>query len=128
MKKLLLGIVLLQLAITGCSSAQEKRSETKVGKTTEQVEEDGSINFEKAVFVDVRTPGEFKAGSFKDAINIPVNELGSRLNELDKSDQVVVFCKSGARASSAEQILKSNGFSNVVNGINTSHLQSLKNQ
>ena len=128
MKRILLGIVLLQLAMTGCSSAQEETSEAKGGTTTEQVNKDASIDFEKAVFVDVRTPGEFQAGSFKGAINIPVSELDSRLSELDKSKQIVVFCKSGARASKAEQILESKGFNDVMNGINTSNLQSLENQ
>jgi rhodanese-related sulfurtransferase len=127
---LVLLVSLQFVVITSCSSAQNEAKHTS-SATKEQnngsneAQAQSGIDFANAVFVDVRTPGEFQGGTFKNATNIPVNELSSRLNELDKADQIVVFCRSGARASSAKNILESNGFTNVVNGINTANLQSL---
>lgn len=127
MIRLLIIAFAAQFFVSSCSSAQQEAKTTSESNTTTQ-QNKSSIDFENAVFVDVRTPGEFERGSFENAINIPLNELSSRVNELDKEDQIVVFCKSGARASNALQILKNKGFSNVINGVNTSNLRSLKNQ
>ncbi|MFN5628502.1 MAG: rhodanese-like domain-containing protein [Bacteroidota bacterium] len=66
--------------------------------------------------VDVRTPEEFESGSVEGAVNIPVGELEQRISELEDKKNIVVFCRSGARASSAKQILESAGFTDVVNG------------
>ena len=68
---------------------------------------------EGAVLLDVRTPGEFSAGHIDGAVNIPVQELGSRLNELDVASPVVVYCRSGQRSSFAAGTLKNAGFASV---------------
>lgn len=73
-------------------------------------------NVKKAFLVDVRTPAEFAEGSAKGAVNIPLQELPQRLNDLKGKEQIVVFCRSGNRSSQAEAILKQNGFTNVING------------
>jgi len=61
-----------------------------------------------ATLVDVRTPGEFAAGSIPGAVNIPVDDLRDRLDELTGLD-VVVSCQVGQRGHIATQILKSHG-------------------
>jgi rhodanese-related sulfurtransferase len=124
MKYILFVVLVAQFIFTGCSSAQQKNS----NESTEVAQEKDAnqIDFENAQFIDVRTPGEFETGSFAEAVNIPLNELESRLDEIDKNNQVVVFCRSGGRASNALQILEKNGFNNVINGINTAKLQSLE--
>lgn len=66
-----------------------------------------------AVLLDVRTPGEFNSGHIEGAINIPVNELESRMSELPADKEVVVYCRSGARSSSAKRILESKGITQV---------------
>lgn len=126
MKKVLILVVLLQTVLIGYASAQEE--EITATKTNTQVEKKDTkgIDFEKAVFVDVRTPKEYKSGTFNNSVSIPLNELESRVDELSKSTQIVVFCRSGGRASHAKQILSKNGFNNVINGINTAHLKSLQ--
>lgn len=60
--------------------------------------------------LDVRSPNELAAGQYPNAINIPVNELRERINELDTSQAYVISCASGARSYIAERILKQNGF------------------
>jgi NADPH-dependent 2,4-dienoyl-CoA reductase/sulfur reductase-like enzyme/rhodanese-related sulfurtransferase len=66
--------------------------------------------------LDVRNPSEIaKSGPIADvAINIPLNDLRSRLNELSKERRLVVSCASGQRAYYACRILVQNGFENVV--------------
>lgn len=64
-----------------------------------------------ARLVDVRTPGEFAAGHIAGAVNIPLQQLDSRLAELQPRDvAVVVYCRSGHRSGNAARLLKSAGF------------------
>lgn len=69
-----------------------------------------------ATVVDVRTPGEFQAGAYPGAVNIPVQELDRRVGELRKDRPIVVYCASGMRSASAERLLRARGFADVVNG------------
>ncbi len=71
--------------------------------------------------VDVRTAAEFERGTVPGAINLPVDELRTRLGELTNvagSGPVVVFCQVGMRGYLATRILLQNGFSarNVSGG------------
>ena len=66
--------------------------------------------------VDVRTPAEFKDGSYPGAINIPVSLLPVRMNELEPKDKpIVLFCASGARSGQGARLLKQAGFTDVIN-------------
>lgn len=69
-----------------------------------------------AFLVDVRTPEEFQSGSAAGAVNIPLNEIESELDQFKDKSQIIVFCKSGNRSSSAKAILEKNGIKNVNNG------------
>lgn len=68
-----------------------------------------------AVFVDVRSPAEFAAGSRPGSLNIPLDEIGRRAKELDKTKPVILCCASGARSGVAAAILKGMGFRSVTN-------------
>ena len=67
------------------------------------------------LILDVRTSGEYRAGHVPQAINIPHNELASRVTELfDAMDlEIVTYCEQGPRARYAESILQEAGFSTV---------------
>ena len=67
------------------------------------------------LILDVRTAPEFDAGHIPGAVNIPHTELAARLAELgaDQSREIVVHCKSGRRATMAEDILRAAGFNNL---------------
>jgi phage shock protein E len=75
-----------------------------------------------AVVLDVRTADEYADGHLPNAVNIPVQDLGGRLAEVeklvakDKSRPIVVYCAAGSRAASAKTALESAGFTQVVNG------------
>lgn len=68
-----------------------------------------------AIFVDVRSAAEFANGNAPGTINIPLQELGSRLGEIPKSSPVVLCCASGTRSGMAKLLLKKNGYLNVHN-------------
>ena len=71
----------------------------------------------KGIWIDVRTPEEFKEGHLKDAINIPVDQIGARIGSVspDKSAPVNLYCLSGRRSEAALQELKKMGYTNVTN-------------
>jgi rhodanese-related sulfurtransferase len=67
-----------------------------------------------AILVDVRSAGEFSGGHIEGAINIPIQDLAGRAEDLaDKSAQIVLYCQSGARSAMAKRLLQSKGFSQV---------------
>ena len=68
-----------------------------------------------ATFIDVRSAGEFANGNAPGTINIPLQELGSRLGEIPKSSPVVLCCASGTRSGMAKLMLKRKGYQNVYN-------------
>ncbi len=63
-----------------------------------------------AQLLDVRSAAECERGIFAGAINIPVDELRSRMDELDRQRPVTVYCQVGLRGYLAQRILAQNGF------------------
>ncbi|QFF97647.1 rhodanese-like domain-containing protein [Psychrobacillus glaciei] len=70
------------------------------------------LNDQEKVFVDVRTPAEFKARNIRQFKNIP---LGSSFDKLPKDKEIVVICQSGMRSNNACKQLKKIGFEHVTN-------------
>ncbi|WP_078435519.1 rhodanese-like domain-containing protein [Metabacillus halosaccharovorans] len=64
--------------------------------------------------IDVREVEEVEAGKIPGAIHIPLGLLEFRINELDKSKEYIMVCRSGGRSGRACQFLDSYGF-NVIN-------------
>ena len=63
----------------------------------------------KATIVDVRTPAEFNGGHVKQSINIPLNEIPTRVEEFRKMNDLVLCCASGGRSAQASLFLKQHG-------------------
>jgi rhodanese-related sulfurtransferase len=74
------------------------------------------INQGKTVVVDVRESQDFAAGHLRDAKNIPLKDLASRVSELDKfkAKTVIAVCQAGAQSAKAASQLKKAGFAQVV--------------
>jgi len=69
------------------------------------------------IIVDVRTPQEFLGGAFPGAINIPLDDLQIRINELGgKSREITLYCASGARSAYGQRVLHQLGYTNTKNG------------
>jgi len=62
------------------------------------------------VVLDVRTADEFVTGYVPGAVNIPHDQLASRLAEVPKDKEVVLYCRSGRRAMLAAEVLAANGY------------------
>lgn len=69
-----------------------------------------------ALLVDVRTPQEFAAGHMNGAINVPVQTIND-LTQIatDTNQPIVLYCRSGARASSALRTLQAAGYTQMHN-------------
>lgn len=67
-----------------------------------------------ALLLDVRTEGEYSGGGIEGSVNIPIQELAGRMDELGAKDQpIVVYCQSGGRSAMAKRMLEGNGFTAV---------------
>ncbi len=75
----------------------------------------GKINLAKTTLLDVRTSEECSEGYIKGAMNIPLDELRSRIKEIPKEKDVLIYCAVGLRGYIASRILAQYGFSNVLN-------------
>ena len=76
---------------------------------------------EKQLLLDVRNPGELENGFIEGGINIPVDELRQRLNELPKDKEIIIYCQVGLRGNVAYRQLVNNGFKarNLIGGYRT---------
>lgn len=68
------------------------------------------MNNNKRTIVDVRTSEEFMEGNVKGSINIPLQEIQQRVNEIKQMQPPIVFCcLSGTRSEQATRFLKAQG-------------------
>jgi rhodanese-related sulfurtransferase len=71
----------------------------------------------KKTVIDVRRPDEFAKGHARKSINIPLNEMPERLDEIKKmKDPLVVVCGGGTRHIKAFELLKENGIDSEKGG------------
>ncbi|WP_455675009.1 rhodanese-like domain-containing protein, partial [Pradoshia sp.] len=74
--------------------------------------------------LDVRSPGEVAKGAIKGSVNIPIDELRGRLDEIPTDKDLYVTCQVGMRGYLATRILEGNGIS-VKNLDGGYHLYSI---
>jgi len=67
-------------------------------------------NLGSGLLLDVRHPEELAVESVPDAVNIPLDQLRGRLDELPRDRDILVFCRSGQRAYYAVRLLLQHGF------------------
>lgn len=116
MKKILMSI-LLALGLVGCSSGGDynhiSQSEAK-----EMMD-----NTKDYAIVDVRTKEEYEEGHIKNAINIPNETISDNVSDVlkDKTQVILVYCRSGNRSKQASSKLAKLGYTNIYEfgGINT---------
>ena len=70
---------------------------------------------DKVVLIDVRTEEEFSFGTLPEAVNMPLDDLRNRLQDIPRSVPVVLFCAVGLRGYLAQRILLGAGYDNVRN-------------
>ena len=129
---LLLSLTLTASLFVGCGNNNTENkdantqtsSESSSETQSEAVSKDISIDESKklindgevTLILDVRNEDEFAEGHLKNAIQIPVKELKENLSDIEKfkDELVLVYCRSGKRSAEAVDILKENGFKNLV--------------
>ncbi len=65
--------------------------------------------------IDIRTPGEIASGVIPGTALLPMHLIPSRMGELPRDKEVILYCRSGARSYHACAYLMEQGFDNVVN-------------
>jgi NADPH-dependent 2,4-dienoyl-CoA reductase/sulfur reductase-like enzyme/rhodanese-related sulfurtransferase len=69
----------------------------------------------ESLLMDVRNPDEFSAGFIPGAINIPLDDIRERLQEIPAHKKILIYCEAGLRGYLAQRILKQHGFDLVSN-------------
>jgi phage shock protein E len=81
-----------------------------------------SVDYKKlidagALILDVRSPGEYRTGHPKGAVNVPLDKIREYAKKQKNKGQVIITCcASGMRSGSAKSTLQNDGFENVYNG------------
>ena len=98
-------------------------------RLTLQATDSPAINVDDAVIIDVRSPTEFASGHVQNAINLPIDTITESdvLKHASKDQTIVLYCRSGGRASVVRHRLKQWGFSNVQNLKTASGVQNAMN-
>lgn len=73
------------------------------------------LDLSTTMLIDVRTSDEFELGAIPGAINIPIDEIRTRLLEIPVDKRIVVYCGVGLRGYVAARILMQQGYTNVYN-------------
>ena len=68
---------------------------------------------EATYVLDVRSPEEYASGHVPGAVNIPYDQIASRIAEVPKDKDVVLYCKSGRRAGIAAETLAGQGYTRL---------------
>jgi phage shock protein E len=89
--------------------AYKKYTQYKVLKLVPSLLEQGGQ------IVDVRSVEEFVLANKKGSINIPLDSLKNRTNELNNKKPIILCCASGSRSAMAKRTLMAKGFKNVHN-------------
>ena len=127
MKKICLALFILILSSSCIFSKGEgyKRISMDEAKTLMEKEEG-------YILLDVRTKGEYEIGYIPGAINIPLSDIDEKIISSlpDKSQMILVYCRSGNRSREASDKLSKLGYSNVleIGGINAWKGDIVKNK
>ncbi|QHT63665.1 rhodanese-like domain-containing protein [Paenibacillus lycopersici] len=66
-----------------------------------------------SLLIDVREPAEYRSGRIAGALNVPLSQLGRRMNELPQDRDILLYCRSGMRSKQAARMLRKRGFTRL---------------
>jgi rhodanese-related sulfurtransferase len=106
MKRRIFGLLFASLVAAGALAAEP----ALVPISQEALLERQQKGDEAAYVLDVRSPEEYASGHVPGAVNIPYDQIASRIAEVPKDQDVVLYCKSGRRAGIAAEVLAAQGY------------------
>ncbi len=123
MKKLI-AIFICFFLVVGCDSNNANNDSNSADSNNTSVQDYSIIDAvsahdiienEDVVIIDVRSKNEYNTGYIENAINIPVDSIQYKIENIvsDKNKKILLYCRSGARAQEAAKKLASLGYSNV---------------
>jgi rhodanese-related sulfurtransferase len=101
------GVALVALLVAAVTVAGDP---APAPVTADQVYERQQQKDTSLFVLDVRAPEEYAAGHVPGAVNIPHDQIASRLAEIPKDKDVVLYCRSGRRSALAGEVLVDNGY------------------
>ncbi len=115
--------LLMQMGYTDVKNGGGLHSMMMQMRSTAQPKTETKKVSSEPLIVDVRTRGEFQSGAYPGAVNIELDQLAARVNELgEKSREITLYCASGARSAYGVRVLQQMGFTNVKNGGGIMHM------
>jgi rhodanese-related sulfurtransferase len=100
-------------ATPAAASAAKPAAASVTPMSQEQLLEHQAKHPQHLVVLDVRSPEEFKEGHVPGAVNVPYDQIATRLSEVPKDKDVVLYCRSGRRAGIAAEVLQANGYTRL---------------
>ncbi len=105
------GALIASLALAGDPTAPAKNQVTAM--TQDELLEHQARHPDHLFVLDVRTPAEYAEGHVPGAVNVPHDQVASRLAEIPKDKDVVLYCRSGRRAGLAADVLAAHGYTRL---------------
>jgi adenylyltransferase/sulfurtransferase len=100
---------------SGAAAEEDGVPEIDVHELASRLDNGSSDGGSETVLIDVREPFEHEINCIEQAQLIPLGELPGRLSELSPTDSYVIHCKMGGRSAKAVELMRSQGFTDVVN-------------
>lgn len=110
----LILITILWISFTSCGQKQNNKTSDQDTISLISASDLDKAN-DQILLIDVRTPEEYAAGHIENAINIDYSSgnFKDQVSELDKNQDIYVYCKVGGRSGRSAQILEEMGFEKV---------------
>ena len=110
-------ITMLWISLASCGQKQNEKSsdQDSASKISLISPEDLNKVNKDIILIDVRTPGEYASGHVENSVNIDfrASNFKELIGELDKNQDVYVYCKVGGRSGSAARMMEDMGFKKV---------------
>ena len=114
---LFFGILVLTLFSFMSSSIAENQGYNDISVEDAYAMINNKEKYPNLIILDVRTESEYNSGHILDAILIPLDDLETRINEIDdyKNSEIIVYCRAGVRSSQASETLVQQEFKKIYN-------------
>ncbi|SKB99649.1 Rhodanese-related sulfurtransferase [Soonwooa buanensis] len=122
MKKYMMMSMLVGLSLTSCQTV------SNANVSDQKVDMRSLVNDPQTTLIDVRIPEQYAEGTADNAVNIPLKDLESQVEDLKSKDKIVVFCNTGKQAASAKELLTKHGIKNVYSGTSWKNVKAIQEE